>query len=64
MEEAGERLATPMKKQAEESQAVLRLNLLPHQVTQTKEIETDVAMEMTVEALEIREATRGDLVPL
>jgi len=64
LEEAGERLATPRNKQAEESQAVLRLNLLLHQITQTKEVETDVTMEMTIEALEIRETTRGDLGPL
>ena len=63
-EEAGERLATPRNKQAEVSQTVLRLNLLLHQVAQTKEVEKDVTAEMTVEALETREAIRGDLVPL
>mgnify|MGYP007061058662 FL=1 len=64
MEEAGECPAIPMKEQAEESQDILRLNLLHHQVDRTREIETDVAMGMTKEALETREATRGDLVPL
>ena len=40
-----------------------RRNLLVHQVAQIKETEKDVTTDKTAEALETREAIRGDRVP-